>query len=465
MKFIGRQKQLDKLNRAVSKTVSKGIMQTALIYGRRRVGKSELIKQVLRDKEIPSIYYECRQVAEASNAQGLAEVLSEVLKLPPLGYGSIEPVLNYIFQRSCDSPMILVLDEYPYLRANTQGMDSILQSLIDQYRGSAKLFFVILGSCVDIMKELVAHENPLYGRMDLMIDLKQMDYRESSEFYPSFSKEDRVRAYSVFGGIPYYNAQIDDTVSFHDNLMELIVTPDSNFENEVPGYLNTEISKIANANETFGALARGYTRYTDLLSQSHVSSGPTLADVLDKLCRMELVEKRMPINDPNNKRRTSYHISDNFSAFYYRYIFRYTSQRNVMAPETFYKKFIEHDFETDYVPHRFEDICRQYLVLQNRAGKISPPFENIGRYSYDLPKEHKNGEFDIVTEDENGYVFYEAKFRREKISASMVRKEIEQVKATGMKCYRYAFLSKSDVDLNGIEDPVEVILLDDLWQD
>lgn len=464
MKFIGRNSQLEKLNHAIEKTVLKGDMQNVLIYGRRRVGKSELIKQILRNQDIPAIYYECRQVAEASNVQGLAGVLSETLNLPPLGFNSIEAILDYIFRRSCDSPLILVLDEYPYLRENTQGMDSILQALIDQYRGSAKIVFVLLGSYVDIMKGLFAHENPLFGRMDLVMDLKPMDYLESSQFYPSFSDEDKVRTYSVFGGIPYYCSQIDDQASFKENLMELIVMPDSRFENEVSGYLNSEISKIANANETFGALARGYTKYSDILSQSHVSSGPTLVDVLDKLTRMELIEKRTPINDEGNRRKASYHIGDNLSAFYYRYIFRYSSQRNLLDPEAFYKKYVEEDFESNYVPRRFEDICRQYLIRQNREGNIDPPFEKIGKYYYDLPKEHRNGEFDIVTEDEEGYVFYEVKFRKETITASMVRKEIEQVRATGMKCHKYTFFSRSEVILAGIEEPVEVITLDDLWK-
>ena len=81
-------------------------------------------------------------------------------------------------------------------------------------------------------------------------------------------------------------------------------------------YLNAEISKITNANEVFEALSRGYSKYSDILSQSHVSSGPTLVDVLDKLMRMEVVVKTAPINDKSSKKKASYHISDNLSLFY-----------------------------------------------------------------------------------------------------------------------------------------------------
>ena len=463
MKFIGRKEQLRKLNRAIANTNKEEAMQTVLIYGRRRVGKSELVKQLLKSTTCQSIYYECKQVAEESNAQGICNILSEELHLPKLGYQSIEEVLEYIFQRSCEENMIFVLDEYPYLRENIKGMDSILQAMIDKYRDSAKLTFIILGSFVEIMRNLMEPSNPLYGRIDLTINLKPMDYYESTEFYPAFSEEDRIKIYSVFGGIPYYNRLVDDSISVEENLLELMVAPEARLENEVSMYLNAEISKITNANEVFEALSRGYTKYKDILDQSHVSSGPTLVDVLDKLSKMEVVEKRTPINDEGNKRKASYHISDPLSAFYYRYIFRYASQRKIMDPSIFYAKYIREDFESFYVPHYFEEICKQYLIRKNRAGEISPVIEKIGKYYYDLPAEKRNGEFDVVTQDENGYVFYEVKFRKETIPTAIVREEIEQVKATGMNCYKYVFVSKSPVDLEGIEETVEVIRLTNLW--
>lgn len=107
MKFIGRKEQLRKLNRAIANTNKEEAMQTVLIYGRRRVGKSELVKQLLKSTTCQSIYYECKQVAEESNAQGICNILSEELHLPKLGYQSIEEVLEYIFQRSCEENMIL----------------------------------------------------------------------------------------------------------------------------------------------------------------------------------------------------------------------------------------------------------------------------------------------------------------------------------------------------------------------
>ena len=451
--------ELSKLKRELSSDE----MRMTLIFGRRRVGKSELVKQAIKELHTKSIYYECKQVTEESNVQGICEVLSENLDLPKLGYRSIEPLIDYIFSLSTDENLILVLDEYPYLRENVKGLDSILQSLVDKYRDNTKLKLVILGSYVDIMKSLIEHSNPLFGRVDLVIDLKQMDYYESALFYPAFSAEDKVRIYSVFGGIPYFNRLINDKKSVRDNIIDLIASPGARLENEVSMYLNAEISKIVNANEVFEALARGFSRYSDILSQSHVSSGPTLVDVLGKLIRMEVVEKKSPINDETNKKKAGYYICDNLSLFYFRYIFKYSSQMKIMDPDVFYDKYIANDFEESYVPRKFEEICRQYLIRQNRLGKIDPVIEKIGKYYYDDPKNHTNGEFDIVTLDEKGYIFYEVKFRKKKLSKEVIDEEIRQVEATNLNCYRYVFFSRSGF-VEEAPDKVQQIELEKLFE-
>ena len=453
IKFIGRKEFLYKLK----KQVDTDEMSFSLIYGRRRVGKSELVKETLRCANEKSIYFECKQVAEESNVASLSAIVSDVMGLPKLGYTDIESLLDYIFKLAVNEKLILVLDEYPYLRESVKGLDSILQSLVDRYRESSKLKVIILGSYVEIMRSLLEHSNPLYGRVDLTIDLKQMDYYESALFYPEFSPEDKVRIYSVFGGIPYYNRLIDDKKSVRDNMIDLIASSEARLENEVSMYLSAETSKIINANEVFEALARGYSRYSDILSQSHVSSGPTLIDVLDKLIKMEVVVKTAPINDPNNKRKVGYQIADNLSLFYYRYIFKYLSQMKIMDSSVFFSKYIEKDFEENYVPHQFEEICKQYLIRENKAGNINPVFEKIGKYYYDNPKEHTNGEFDIVTEDELGFAFYEVKFRKAPVTKSMVENEIAQVDATGLKCYKYVFFSRSGYEEMDFDNVVKIV--------
>lgn len=437
--FYGREAERKKLHTMFH---SDGQM-ISLIYGRRRIGKSELIKQVLKETDITGIYYECKQTTEKNNVDSLAELIGEAFQFPMPAFKDMEQLLQFLFKRSKQEPLILVLDEYPYLRENAKGLDSILQSVIDSNKDTSHMKLIICGSYVDTMKALLARQNPMYGRIDLTISLKPMDYYDSALFYPSFSDEDKVRLFSVFGGIPYYNRLIDSKKSIRENVIDLIASPGARLENEISMYLNSEISKITNANEVFEALAKGFSRYKDLLDQSNVSSGPALVDILDKLIRMDVVAKEAPINNENNRKKSGYFISDNLSLFYYKYIFRNISRMNIMDPDVFYDNYIADDFETKYVPKIFETICKQYLIRRNRKGLMEEPFEKIGKYYYDDPVEKKNGKFDIVTQDDRGYIFYEAKFRKDPVTESMVQNEIRQVTQTGLNCYKYGFFSRS----------------------
>lgn len=459
MKFYGRETQKKQIHAMLSTEEQ----MTVLVYGRRRIGKSELIKQCLRETDITGIYYECKQTTELNNVDSLSEIVSETLGFPKLAFSGMEELLKFLFAHSAQEKLILVLDEYPYLRENVKGMDSILQTLIDGHKEQSKLKLIVCGSYVDTMKALLAEHNPLYGRIDLTIELKPMDYYESAMFYGRFSDEDKVRLYSVFGGIPYYNRLIDENKSVRENVIDLIASPGARLENEVSMYLNSEISKITNANEVFETLAKGFSKYKDILDQSHVSSGPTLVDVLDKLMRMDVVKKEAPINDEDNKRKAGYFICDQLSLFYYKYIFRNASRMSVMNTDVFYDRYISEDFETSHVPKIFEDICRQYLIRMNRLGRIEEPFDRIGKYFYNDAANRKNGEFDIVTHDAKGYIFYEAKFRKHPVDEKMIRAEIEQVEKTGLCCYKYGFISRSGFDFP-MQENVILISLKSLYE-
>ena len=134
----------------------------------------------------------------------------------------------------------------------------------------------------------------------------------------------------------------------------------------------------------------------------------------------------------------------------------------IMDPNVFYDKYISKDFEEQYVPRKFEEICRQYLIRQNKAGNIDPVIEKIGKYYYDDPKKKTNGEFDVVTLDEKGYVFYEVKFRKNPVSKSMIDEEIEQVKLTGLNCYKYVFFARSGFSQEET-DTVKLIGIQELY--
>ena len=437
--FFGRKENI----KAISKFLNSENDYASLIYGRRRVGKTELIKHCLKETNTTSIYYECKETSEINNVKSFAEIIAETFGLPPLAFDTFESTLAFLYKHATEKELIVVIDEYPYIRKVVEGLDSILQSFIDNNKSSSKLKLILCGYYAETMKSLLSEENPLFGRFDLVMNLKAMDYYESALFYKDFTDEDKVRLYSVFGGIPYYNRRIDSSKTVKQNIIDLIASPGSRFENEVQMHLKSEISKMQNAYEVFEALAKGFVRFKDILSQSQVSSSPTLADILEKLIKMDVVVKESPINDENKKKKAGYYVSDQLTLFYFKYIYRNLSRLAVMSPEVFYDKFIEADFEEQYVPQAFEQICKQFLIRKNRSGELADSFEKIGKYWYDDPENHKNGEFDVVTQNDDSYIFYEAKFQDEELDSNRIWNEIQQVNSTGLVCNKYGFFSKS----------------------
>lgn len=457
-KFIGREREIAQLKGLYEGTS----FQSALVYGRRRIGKSELIKQSLKGEKSTIIYYECKQTTEKNNADGLSEIIGDKFNFPKPDFTTFEKALEYLFAYSERKKIVLVLDEYPYLHKIIDGIDSILQSLIDKYKDKSKLKLIICGSYLDVMKSLLDNQNPLYGRISLSLDIKPMDYYDSAKFYPTFLNEDKVKLYSVFGGIPYYNELIDCKKSVKENIIRLITSVNSRLENEINFYLKNEMAKVNNANVVFETIASGLCKFNDIFNATGIDKSSTFADVLERLVNIELIEKEAPINDEKNKKKSNYYIKDNLSLFYYAYVYRYLSQRGIMSEDVFYEKYIEEDFENRYVPKMFERIFKQYLIRKNRQGEINPPLEKIGKYYYDDAKNKKNGEFDVVSLDEIGYIFYEVKFKNKPIDQKMIDEEIEQVKNTGLNCYKYGFVSKSGFE-NVNNENLILYTLDDLY--
>lgn len=156
------------------------------------------------------------------------------------------------------------------------------------------------------------------------------------------------------------------------------------------------------------------------------------------------------------------------SLFYYRYIFRYASPLRIMNSDAFYTRYIEKDFEETYVPKRFEYICRQFLIRKNRQGLLNPIIDAIGTYSYDLPTEYRNDEFDVVTHDDKGYINYEVNFRNKPISQTIIEKERSQMQTANLPFYSYGFFSRSGYTTNALtyikNTQGRAYTLDDLYQ-
>ncbi len=459
MKFIGREKELKVINNLLEKEGYQG----CLIYGRRRLGKTELIRHALSDKNVPTIIYQCKESSEKDNILMFEEIIKQVLKIEYLSFSSFMDAIEFLFNFSINNELFLVLDEYPYIRELIEGCDSKLQAIIDKYQNESNIKFFLLGSSISIMKEIQYHDNPLYLRFNNSILLKQMNYYDSSKFYESFSNEDKVRLYSAFGGVPFYNAQINSKISVKENIINIISGSFSSLKDFLEIYLKSELRKINSANSVFEAIACGAFHFKDILTKAHLESTTSLSNILQKLIEMDLIEYVSPINDQKNKQKGGYRISDYSIRFYYNFIYRNESAHKQLSDELFYNVFINEDFENRVVPLTFKEIFKEFLIKENNKENIELLLIDIGTYWYDNKEEKKNGQFDVVAKTFDGYVFFECKYRDKKIDDKMIEEEINQVNKTNLKPIQYGFFSKNGYLLKNNYEYL-FFTLDDLYK-
>ena len=444
--FVGRKEELDVLNNAFSSEKQMNV----IIYGRRRIGKSELVKEAIRRTSVNSIYYQAKESSIEDNLNSISKLISDKFNLGNAKFERFEDVFNYLFE--LDEKIVFVIDEYPYLSNLEKGIDSILQATIDKHHLTSKLKLVLLGSYIDVMSKISNYDRPLYGRLNNIMFLRQLNYQEASEFYPLVDLDTKVKYYSVFGGVPYYLTLIDPLKSFEENVNKLIVNNNSQLSNFVELILSMELRKINNANLVFEAIASGKTRFSDILGFFNGSlSGPQLSQMLNTLIDMDLINKTTPINDSRNSRRTYYSISDNMIDFYYRYIYRNLSKRHVLTDKQFYERFIKDDFDTQFVPKKFERIAFEYLIIENKKGNNNPLIYDLGKYWYDDPVNKINGEFDIVSKDDLGYLIYEVKYTNKQVDDNDVAHLLNQLDRCNVNYYNIGFFSKSGFNISDKE--------------
>ena len=454
--FIGR----DNEQKIINSLLTSDRFECALIYGRRRIGKTELVKHCIYNSNSKTIFYQCKESTEKDNVGYLTRSIEQCFNLSHLHFDSFFDALEFIFEQSKMKSICLVIDEYPYIRELIKGCDSKLQDLIDRYHNSSKIKFFLIGSSISIMEGLLANSSPLYGRFNRTIKLSQMDYFDSAKFYPSFSNEDKIKLYSVFGGVPLFNARIDEKISANENIIRLIEGSFIDLAAYVEVYLKSELRKMNSANIIFEAIAHGAFHFSDICGKCQKETKTNLNVILRKLIEMDFIEYIHPINDPNNKKKSGYRIKDHIVKFYYRYIYSNDLAMPLLTEEAFFERCIKEDLECAYIPLVFEKVCKEYLIRKNRELALEPPLEDIGTYWYDNPIEKRNGQFDVVGKTKDGYIFYECKYTNTPITDKIIEKEISQVNETTLHPAKYGFFSKSGFKIHKKKDCILIDLKD-----
>ncbi len=458
MKFYGREKEQEALNYIISKDE----FGSGLIYGRRRLGKTELLKHCFLNSNKPFIIYQCNQENEMSNILDLTRVIKDTLGIKNISFDTFIDAIEFLFTYAIDHELLFAIDEYPYIRKIINGLDSKIQRIIDEYQNKSKMKFFIIGSSISTMEDIQSESNPLYRRFELTLILKEMDYYESQKFYSNFSNEDKVMLYAAFGGVPYYNRQISDKLSVKENIIRLLSGQFSHLLSEVTSNIKEELTKVNNAYSVFSSIAMGAFHYSDILSKSGIKTSTSLYDTLEILEKMDLINYVYPINDKNNKKKSGYRITDRAVCFYYRYIYHNLSIKSIISDDLFYENYIINDFMNTIVPKAFEKISKEYLIRKNKKGLITPYLEDIGTYWYYCPKQKKNGQFDLVTKSSDGYTVYEVKYTNSKIDDRVVNEKIEQLKNTSIYPAKLGFISKSGFNITN-DNNYDLITLDDIY--
>lgn len=416
--FLGRKKELSDLHKEFSSKKKSAI----LIYGKRRIGKSSLIKKALEDFDGISINFLCIKSTLKGNLNLLSKAVSESLSLPNMNFESVFDLFKFLNVQN--KKILVVLDEYQYLKESLKEleMDSIMQSIIDDFSDNLKI--ILCGSYISIMKELLSQENPLFGRFTKIIKLEEFDYFDSQLFYPELPNREKIRFYSVFGGSPYILSNLDFSKTLEENIIEKFINQNSIFRTYIENIMLREIRKSFDI-RILESLKNGKKRFNEIFNFISANDSSLLDKQLKNLMQMETISKIFPINKKNDKKKQFYEINDNLMRFYFAYIFGNDNLILKFGEEEFFTKKISPSINT-FVSLRFEKIVNQYFMRLAHQGKLKE-IEDFGSFWYDDKKNGKNGQFDCVLKRKDFYDFYEVKFFENPMTISECEKEESQI--------------------------------------
>lgn len=435
--FIGREKELIALNHLYASDK----FEFAVIYGRRRVGKTALINQFIGDHK--SIYF---MGVESNFKQNLENFSKSIFELS-VGFDSaptfdsFQHALEYVFKLSENERIILVIDEYPYVARSSKSLASTLQLLIDRYKDHSKLMLILCGSSMSYMEDhVLSYKAPLYGRRTAQIKLLPFSFDETCRYFKNFSDLDKAMVYGMVGGTPQYLLQMNDKLSIEYNIKNTFLNPTSSLFEEPENLLKQEVREPALYNAIITAIAGGASRMAEISSK--VGENTNVCSVyLKNLLLLGIIRKETPYGEKSSK-KSIYSIEDNMFRFWYRFVPGNNSIIARGAAELAYKHIEPH--LSDYMGKVFEEICTQYLWNELLNEKCPVQFSSLGRWWGNDPKQKKQTEIDIMGEqDKNTALFGECKWTNEKVDLGVLETLKERSELFSYKnTYLYLF-SKS----------------------
>lgn len=435
--FIGRERELDALN----KLYKSNKFEFAVIYGRRRVGKTALINEFIGDKK--AIYFMGVESNAKQNLENFSKSIMEFASGIEMesSFLSFQAALEYVFKLAENERIILAIDEYPYVARSSKSLASTLQLLIDKYKDTSKLMLILCGSSMSYMEDhVLAYKAPLYGRRTAQMKLLPFDFEETCRYFKNLADEDKALIYGVAGGTPQYLLQMDDKLSVEDNIKNTYLNPISFLYEEPTNLLKQEVREPAIYTAIITAIATGSSRMSEISSKVGEDTN-VCTNYIKNLMNLGIVQKETPYGEKAS-RKSVYSIEDNMFRFWYRFVLDNNSIIARGAADLVYKR-IEPQL-SDYMGKVFEEICKQYLWKQLLSGNCPVEFNSLGRWWGNDPKEKSQTEIDIMGEqDKNTALFAECKWTNEKVDLGVLETLVKRSNLFSYKTKHYYLFSKS----------------------
>ena len=475
--FIGREAELKFLQEKYDDPKS----QLIVLYGRRRVGKTETLREFCKDKV--HVFYSCREVSDAEQLRAFS---ARILKtdLPAARYISTFENWETALGSIADFPekngkKLLVIDEFPYMCKGNAAIPSIVQNLWDEKLKDQNVMLILCGSAMSfIEKKLLSEKNPLYGRATGIYKMKKMFFCDAFKFFPDYSDEDKLLAYAVLGGVPHYLRQFDPKLSLGDNICRNILTKGCVLYSEIEFLIRQELRETMLYNTIIEAIALGNTRLGDIYSKTQIDKAK-ISVYLKNLMDLEIIEREFSVLSGAKEKATStrgiYKLTDDFFRFWFCFVFLNLSELEAGDADSIYKYAVLPQLN-EFASLAFENICREYLRHKNRTNSLAFHFTKIGRW-WGKARRIVDGkinayetEIDVMAIDRNAnnYLIGECKYKNTAFDVPEYRKLASKFvpHKKGAACHIYLFsktgFTEAMLDLANKDDSIHCLTLHDV---
>jgi AAA+ ATPase superfamily predicted ATPase len=368
--FVDRQKELAFLNTLLTRE-RPGPAQLVLLYGRRRVGKTELLLHWAKNSGVEFTYWAAERESPNMQRNSLFARLLNVPEDSAPVHRSWSTLWQAVANHLGEKRHILILDELPYAAESDPAMLSALQHAWDQYFQRSNLMIVICGSHVRVMETLLSRQSPLFGRMTAQWHLEPLPFSSLQEFFPNWDAAERVAAYAIVGGIPAYLNWFNPKYSLVENIRNVVLAPGGMFLAEPAFLLYDEVRELKNYLAVLKAIGAGNNVLNEIGEHAFLPSTAVNA-YLSTLQELRLVERRLPVTvrpgERGKSRAGRYHLSDPYFRFYFHFLAPFQDDPLTSSDQILER--IQQNLRAFVGATAFEELCRQWTIAEGKAGNL-----------------------------------------------------------------------------------------------